>query len=473
VADLDTGGPAAVGAIVDAVDAHRISGRGPEGFRVQHRAADGRIVPKELYATAREIDGRRFGIAFARDISERLRIEAALAAREALLHDALDTYPGWVSCVDEQMCYVFVNSQFARKVGRSPEEIIGRTADEILGAEGGAQHWAMLKRLIAGERSAHAEQLTVDANGREQFAWIEYRVSDAGRPGAHRLFYAFATDITELRQAQQRLTTVTQDIGVGLWEWDCRSASIDVNDELLALGGRSAADVPDDAARWLDDLVEPAHRPRRRQLLQDVMSGSQTRGVSEFAIEHKDGRSVWVQETLRVVSRGADGQPLRLIGVLQDVSALKQREAELEALNKELEKRIQLRTTALELARQEAERANAAKSEFLSQISHELRTPLNAIIGFSQLLELSDLPREDAEHVQEVMRAGRHLLHLIDEILDLASVESGRVRLRQQWVPLAPLVLECKRLLAPVARAAIMKSFSLMDMNSARTMRAR
>jgi PAS domain S-box-containing protein len=454
VADLDTGGPAAVGAIVEAVNAHRFSGRGPEGFRIQHRAADGRLVPKELHATAREIDGRRFGIAFARDISERLRIEEALAAREALLLDALDTYPGWVSCVDEQMRYVFVNSQFARKVGRSPAEIIGRTADEIMGVEGSAQRRAMLKRLIAGERSAHEERRSVDANGRERFSWIEYRVSEASGPDGRRLFYAFATDITELRQAQQRLTTVTQDIGVGLWEWDCRAGSIEFNDELLALGGRSATDVPDNAARWLNDLVEPAHRPRRRQLLQDVMSGRQSRSVSEFAVEHRDGHSVWVQEMLRVVSRDADGQPLRVIGALQDVSALKQREAELEALNTELETRIQLRTTALEQARQEAERANAAKSEFLSQMSHELRTPLNAIIGFGQLLELSDLPREDAEHVQEVMRAGRHLLHLIDEILDLASVESGRVRLRQQRVSLAPLVFECTRLMAPVAQAA-------------------
>ncbi len=106
---------------------------------------------------------------------------------------------------------------------------------------------------------------------------------------------------------------------------------------------------------------------------------------------------------------------------------------------------------ALRAARDEAERANLAKSQFLSRMSHELRTPLNAILGFGQLLALNDLPEQEAECVGHVLAAGRHLLSLIDEVLDLARVEAGELRLKLSAVRLDVLVPEC---IAFVARLA-------------------
>ena len=106
-----------------------------------------------------------------------------------------------------------------------------------------------------------------------------------------------------------------------------------------------------------------------------------------------------------------------------------------------------------ERARAEAERASNAKSDFLSRVSHELRTPLNAILGFGQLLELDDLSEEQSQSVSHILLGGRHLLGLVNEVLDLASIESGKMELDFEDVEVGPLLRESMALVSPIARA--------------------
>ncbi|MCW5634686.1 MAG: response regulator [Rubrivivax sp.] len=130
-------------------------------------------------------------------------------------------------------------------------------------------------------------------------------------------------------------------------------------------------------------------------------------------------------------------------------------ERERAALNAELEQRVAQRTAQLAAARDEAERANRTKSEFLSRMSHELRTPMNAILGFGQLLQGDPVVgNARAGWVREIVAGGRHLLDLINDVLDLARVESGRFTVSPEPVALAPLIEECLTLLHPQAEAA-------------------
>lgn len=410
--------------------------------------------------TLHEIDAQRTGgnardgrHTILDDICER-QAECERTRTEALMRLTLDTYPGPVACVDKDMRYVYVNNRFAQAVGVPAENIVGRSADDVLDEQGRSQRWQAHRRLLAGESRIDLERRYVDREGRERVVWVQYRCSAGLAGDGGDLYFAFVLDITDLRQVQRRLATVTEDMGVGLWEATYPGGTFHCNDELLATLGCARADLSGDVQQWLTDRIAPADLAPRRSVMRALKSGRTSRAEVQTRVRHQQGHWVWLQEVVRNVPGGAGSGFARLVGLAQDISALKSREAALEELTQHLEARIEQRTQALDDARREAERANAAKSEFLSQMSHELRTPLNAMLGFGQLLEMSQLKAVDAEHLQEVMRAGRHLVHLIDEILDLATVEAGRTPIERASVALRPLVDQCVRLLGPLAQAA-------------------
>ncbi|MCI1192822.1 ATP-binding protein [Calidifontimicrobium sp. SYSU G02091] len=191
----------------------------------------------------------------------------------------------------------------------------------------------------------------------------------------------------------------------------------------------------------------PEHPPIRHFMGVPLTEGDEVRGLIALA-NRPGGYDASMLPALQPLMTAC----VNMFGLLQVERERAQAQAALNALNATLEARVAERTAEAEQARREAERANAAKSDFLSQMSHELRTPLNAVLGFSQLLEMSPLRGDQAAHVREVLRAGRQLLELIDEILDLARVEAGKVRLAPEPVALGALVAECVQMLRPMAQ---------------------
>ena len=109
------------------------------------------------------------------------------------------------------------------------------------------------------------------------------------------------------------------------------------------------------------------------------------------------------------------------------------------------------RSDELTTARDEAMTATRAKNSFLSSTSHELRTPLNSVLGFTQLLQMSELSAEDSDAVERILGAGRHLLTLINELIDIARIESGDLSLSVEPVQVCPLIEECGQLMTPIA----------------------
>jgi len=158
----------------------------------------------------------------------------------------------------------------------------------------------------------------------------------------------------------------------------------------------------------------------------------------EYRFRKSDGTYMWVHDELRLIYN-EDGTPKEIIGYWADIDDRKQVEQE------------------LLLAKAQAENANKSKSIFLSKMSHELRTPMNAILGFSQLLELSDMDDENRQNVREILKAGRHLLELINDVLDLSRIEAGRVPISMENISLNRILEDCFTLISPLAHTLNIK----------------
>jgi PAS domain S-box-containing protein len=150
---------------------------------------------------------------------------------------------------------------------------------------------------------------------------------------------------------------------------------------------------------------------------------------------HADGGFVWMEVKIRSIRDPNSGEVVEFHTLARDVRERRKAEAEIQR------------------AKEEAELANAAKSEFLSRMSHELRTPLHAILGFGELLEGDDLLPRQHEDLKQITRGGRHLLELINEVLDLSRIERGELRLSVEPVHVGQVLVQTLELLDPLAGA--------------------
>ncbi|MGZ5075890.1 MAG: PAS domain S-box protein [Methylobacter sp.] len=242
--------------------------------------------------------------------------------------------------------------------------------------------------------------------------------------------------LVELKSLQQQARLMTfkhiiENVADGVITIDPGGIIRSFNPAAEKLFGYSAAEIINCNVNQL--MPEPYRSEHNRYLsLHDTGQSSGIIGKQlELSGLHKDG-TVFPLE-LAVTSMEIDNSK-QFVGILRDISQRKQYEQQIIA------------------ARDEAERANNAKSEFLSNMSHELRTPMNAILGFGQLLEIDNaLNDNQADYVDEILKAGRHLLELINEVLDLSKIESGNINLSLEPLYCAELIGECLTLIQPIA----------------------
>ena len=223
------------------------------------------------------------------------------------------------------------------------------------------------------------------------------------------------------------------------------------------IGARASVLVAGDGTLLGAHGVDPAAArelaagPTRRVDGLDVEAGSGT----TLSLPLRSGTLVVELTPFSPFFGGDEANLLGRVGALVDV-ALERAEAdrEIRRLNAELHKRVrelEESNEELRLAREEADGANQAKSEFLSRMSHELRTPLNAILGFGQLLALDATSDNQRESVTHILKGGKHLLDLINEVLDISRIEAGRLSLSLEEVDIGEAVSEVIDLMTPLA----------------------
>jgi len=249
-------------------------------------------------------------------------------------------------------------------------------------------------------------------------------------------FVAIVRNITERREVESRLREteeqnrlLLESVGEGIFGLDTNGKTTFVNPAACIMLGYKTEEL---IGQDMHSLIHHSYPdgstyPLEKCPVYDAFTNGTVHKIDDEVLWCKNGSSFPVEYTCTPINKGGEH-----VGVVINFRNIRERiEADRELVS----------------ARDEAEQANQAKSEFLSSMSHELRTPMNAILGFAQILEYDgELSEENTDNVQEILKAGHHLLELINEVLDLARIESGRIDLSLEPVEVCPVVHECLNL---------------------------
>ncbi len=382
----------------------------------------------------RDADGALVGaVGIWTDITVRRQAETILRGYELVVNSITDM----VSVVDTSERYMLVNDAWCRIVGVSREAALGSISSVAAPTTVSSERRRALRECVASGEVRRARGHGIAAGSAERLMETTY-YPHRGDDGQVQFVAMVTRDITEAEQQRAALEAREAAQRALLEAFPGHIARLDTelvitfaNQRLAALLGRPAEAV---TGLSVAQVLGPARAEQARSAVARALAGEPV--DVEYHHRRQDGApTIDLQVTL---VRGTDPQSgaSAIYAFAIDISARKRAEE------------------ALIAARDEAESANRAKSEFLSHMSHELRTPMNAILGFGQLLH-SDGRQPLAPHQQawvlEILRGAEHLLELINEILDLGRIESGELVLRPEAVGLHELVLECLGLMQPLA----------------------
>lgn len=373
----------------------------------------------DLATQARELD------------AERRAAQAARADAEAIFEHA----GSGLALTDEDGRFIRVNRAYGEIFGYAPEELIGRPIVELVPDDSAAAVGAEYRRFIAGLEQPAAGEWTVrhrDGSNFPVFATMSLLTRIDRRLGL-----ASVMDMTQLKaaearvvRAEERLRDAMESMADGFMLWDAE-------DRLVMFNQQAARYMPDNFLPW--ELGQTFEMILRRRLANGEMPdqiGREDAYVAERLaarqqpgdpIELRTSTGLWYRVVERPTAEGG------IVSVRADIT--EQRRNEL----------------ALLKAKEVAEEASQAKSRFLASMSHEIRTPLNGIIGFTELVLDGDPNPLQREYLGHVLAASRHLLTVINDILDYSKIEAGKLELDRADFDLRRMLSGCEALLVPAA----------------------
>jgi PAS domain S-box-containing protein len=384
--------------------------------------------PAQLHARIAELE---------RQLDEARSFNAALAENEQRYRALVEADPDGVVIIDSSSTILAVNPAMSRMFGYRPEQMVGKPLTVLMPHRLRELHLRGTRRYqLTGERSIPWRGVQVPALRRDGSEFpVEINFGEYTANG-RKVFAGFMTDITERKRAEEALrfqTTLLQAQNHVAID----GILVSNQGKVLSMNRRYAEifNVPEElrAPERCTEMFQFASAQARDP---EEYRGTITRLREDFEtvyrdeVELADGR---VLDRYSSPLRSAEGEVYGRIWMVRDITERKQFE---HALNE---------------AKEAAEAANQAKSDFLSRMSHELRTPMNSILGFGQLLQRYGLPPEQARSVEHILKAGRHLLNLINEVLEIARIEANQQQLSLEPVHAATLLNEALALVRPSA----------------------
>ncbi|MEE3719080.1 PAS domain S-box protein [Tumidithrix elongata RA019] len=276
-----------------------------------------------------------------------------------------------------------------------------------------------------------------------EIAWVAvWGIITQDESSMERQLIGVVTDISDrkraeaaLRKSEVLLRRVFESNVAGMVFSNFDGQIVEANDRFLQMLGYSREDLQSGLPPW-NEMTPPEHLAADIYAIEEL---TRTGEIKPWEKEYfrKDGSRIPVL----IGAAFIEGSDPQTIAIVVDISDRKHAEEALRQANIDLEVRVEERTAELKQAKEAAEMANRAKSEFLANVSHELRTPLNGILGYTQILQNSTtLTDRDREGLGVIYRCGTHLLTLISDILDLAKIEAKKLELQVTELHLAPFL---------------------------------
>ena len=436
---------------------------GPQVFEWEHCRRDGTPFWAEVSLTRLELDGKTLLQAIVRDITRRKKTGERLAESERKYRDLVEQANSIILRWTSDGRITFLNEFGQRFFGYSAEEIVGRhvVGTIVPPTESNGRDLRQLLEQIGADPKAF--ELNVNENMRRngERVWISWTNRIVPDPqGQVTEILSVGTDITERKRAEEaaaRERAFSDEIINSLpgifYMHDDEGKLVRWNKQ-----GEEVTGYPPEElfGMHLLDFVPEAHKQHILANVQTVLARGE--GSTEAPLLAKDGKQIPYFFTGRRVTLN-DRQYLLGVGV--DISERKRAEEEIRRLHNdlqrhaaELERRVTERTAELAVALDHAEESDRLKSAFLATMSHELRTPLNSIIGFTGILLMGlvgPLTSEQEKQLTMVQESARHLLELINDVLDISKIEAGQIELAREPFDMQTSIRKSLEKIAPLA----------------------
>ena len=385
--------------------------------------------------SARERGLRQLSSSLEREVQERT---ASLEAARRDLQNILDALPSMIGYWHADLRNGFANHAYLEWFGVKPETLRGTHMRDLLGERMYQLNRPHIEAVLRGEPQQFERIIVHPDNKRERHSLTNYIPDIVDREV--RGFYAVVHDVTDLNKSRENLAAVARE-NEGLLRTVDHLAVVFVaqpdgklsyvNEQLCKRSGFQRRELLGQNQRMLSANVHSD--AFWAEIWETLGGGMPWRG--ELCNVAKDGSQYWLDAVIAPFYN-TDGQLLKYVCMGVDITATKAAAAELSR------------------AKVAAEAANAAKTEFVTNMSHEIRTPLNAIIGMTYLLERTALAEEQKQQVRTIQGAGRCLLDLLTDVLDLAKIEAGSLTLEAASFEPRALARDLEGIFGPQATAA-------------------
>jgi PAS domain S-box-containing protein len=362
------------------------------------------------------------------DITEARSAAHAAQENQELFAHFMDALPAAAYIKDEQGATLYVNQFMSSLIGDRPWA--RKTTQELFEPELATQMMSDDMRALESGNVVSEEQLT-GADGSARF--YETRKFRIDREGKRPVVGGISLDVTEARRlnavvlaSEAKYRALVETTATGYLILDGQGLVLDANAEYVRLTGRHALSeiLGRSVTEWTAEHEVPRNEAAVAQCARDGF-------IRDFVVDYvgPNGAVTTVEINATVVGEGSS---LRIISLCRDITERKQTEAELDRYRNHLETLVQDRTAALSIAKEAAESANRAKTAFLRNMSHELRTPLNGIIGMTALAQSRATDAKQIDQLDKAAQASRHLLDIINDVLDISKIEAERLNLEQE-----------------------------------------